>query len=234
MEYVICSCPRTGSHLLAEALAAIGAGRPREYLNPITSQGNAMVPRPRFLEPDPDGYFQRIRGENTVDGIFGIKVHYPQLAVFDGGAVGLVRLLPAARYVSVTRRRTLRQAVSYAKATQSRVWRAGLREHRRPRFNHLRIIKHLLFVAQEVEQWERFYQRHGIKPLRLVYEELDEDYGATMRRVIGFLGLEADVPPRPLARQADQITEEWVDRSLGFLRGNGLLMRSIRRIATSW
>jgi len=37
-----------------------------------------------------------------------------------------------------------------------------------------------------------------------------------------------------LARQADQITEEWVDRSLGFLRGNGLLMRSIRRIATSW
>jgi len=136
--------------------------------------------------------------------------------------------------VSVTRRRTLRQAVSYAKATQSRVWRAGLREHRRPRFNHLRIIKHLLFVAQEVEQWERFYQRHGIKPLNLVYEELDEDYGATMRRVIGFLGLEADVPPRPLARQADQITEEWVDRSLGFLRGNGLLMRSIRRIATSW
>lgn len=234
MDYVICACPRTGSHLLAEALAAVGAGRPREYLNPMMSQGDALVPRPRFLDPDPVAYFERTRGEATVDGIFGIKVHYPQLRVFDGGADVLVRLLPGARYLSVTRRRTLRQAVSYAKATQSRVWRTGLRERRRPRFNHLRILKHLLFVAQEVEQWERFYQRHGIEPLRLVYEELDEDYEQTLRRVIGFLGLGSDVPPRPLARQADQVTEEWVDRSVRFLRGDGILMRCVRRIATSW
>lgn len=234
MEYVICACPRTGSHLLAESLAAIGAGAPREYLNPMTSRGDEIVPRPGFLEPDPVGYFERIRRENTFNGVFGVKVHYPQLSIFDGGADALPALLPRARYLSVTRRRTLRQAVSYTKATQSHAWRTGLRQRRRPRFNHLRILKHLLFVAQDVERWEQFYQRHRIKPLRLVYEDLDEDYEGTMRRVIGFLGLDAAVPPPPLVRQADQVTEDWVERSVRFLRGDGVLMRLVRRIATTW
>lgn len=234
MDYVICACPRTGSHLLAESLASIGAGEPREYLNPITSRGAEMFPRPGYLEPDPIGYFQRIRREHTVNGVFGIKIHYPQLSVFDGGADVLADLLPGARYLSVTRRRTLRQAVSYAKATQSSAWRSGLPERRRPRFNHLRILKHLLFVAQEVEQWERFYERNRIAPLRLVYEDIDGDFDASMRRVIEFLGLKAAVPPRPLAKQADQATDEWVERSVRFLRGDGALMRLVRRIATTW
>jgi len=234
MQYVICACPRTGSNLLAESLAAIGAGAAREYLNPMTSRGGEIVPRAGYLEPDPIGYFHRVRRDNTVNGVFGIKVHYPQLAIFTGGADVLPALLPDARYISVTRRRTLRQAVSYTKAAQSHVWRDGLRRKRLPRFNHLRILKHLLFVAQDVEQWERFYLRHGIKPLRLVYEDLDEDYEGTMRRVIGFLDLDAAVPAPPLVRQADQVTEEWVERSVRFLRGDGVLMRLVRRLATTW
>ena len=234
MDYVICSCPRTGSHLLAESLASIGAGRPREYLNPMTAQDDRLVPRPGFLEPDPVAYFHRVRQANTVNGIFGIKIHYPQLSVLGEGPDALVGLLPNARYLSVTRRRTLRQAVSYARAAQSGVWRDGLRQRRPFRFNHLRIIKHLLFVAQEVEQWERFYERNGIAPLRLVYEDLDEQYEDTLRRVFGFLGLSSAAPPKPLAKQADQVTEEWVERSMRFLRGDGVVMRTIRRIATSW
>lgn len=234
MHYVICAYPRTGSHLLAESLTSIGAGTPREYLNPMTSRGDEIFPRPGYLEPDPIAYFQHIRRENTVNGVFGVKIHYPQLAVFDDGPDVLMKLLPGAKYLSVTRRRTIRQAVSYAKATQSGAWRTDLRQRRRPRFNHLRILKHLLFVAQEVEQWERFYERYGIKPLRLVYEDIDEDYDATMRRVFDFLGLDAAVPPRPLAKQADQVTEEWVERSVRFLRGDGALMRLARRIAKTW
>lgn len=234
LDYVISACPRTGSNLLAESLAAIGAGRPLEYLNPITVRGDVMVARPGFLEPDPVSYLERIRSENRVNSAFGIKIHYPQLAAFQGGGDILARLLPEARYISITRRRTLRQAVSYAKATQSGVWRAGMREHRKPRFNQLRIFNHLLFVAQELEQWELFYERHEIRPLRLVYEDIDDDYDLEMGRVIRFLGLEAGIPSRPLARQADRVTEEWVDRSVRFLRHEGSLMRFVRRITRTW
>lgn len=234
MNYVICSCPRTGSHLLAESLTAIGAGTPREYLNPMMARGDEIVPRPGYLEPDPIAYFQRTIRENTLNGVFGVKIHYPQLAVFAAGPDVVTTLLPGAKYLSVTRRRTIRQAVSYAKATQSGAWRADLRRRREPRFSHLRILKHLLFVAQDVEQWERFYERNGIQPLRLVYEDIDEDYEGTMRRVIGFLGIDATVPPRPLAKQADRVTEEWVGRSVRFLRGEGILMRLARTIAKTW
>jgi LPS sulfotransferase NodH len=200
----------------------------------MMAQGDVLVRRPDYLEPDQVAYFQRVRQANTVNGIFGIKIHFPQLKVLAGGADALVRLLPGARYLSITRRRTLRQAVSYARAAQSGVWRVGLRQRRHPRFNHLRIIKHLLFVAQEVEQWEQFYDRHGIAPLRLVYEDFDEQYEDTLGRVIEFLGLSSAIPPKPLAKQADHTTEEWVERSVRFLRGEGVVMRTIRRIATTW
>jgi LPS sulfotransferase NodH len=64
--------------------------------------------------------------------------------------------------------------------------------------------------------WAEFFQRNAIEPLAITYEELCTEYPATVRRVLDFLHIR---PPRHFAlgpprtvRQADAITEEWVER----------------------
>lgn len=84
--YVLCSSPRSGSTLLAEALTAVGAGVPIEYLDPT----NAMaVCWRRWGCRSLEGYVHALhRHRTTPAGVLGVKVHWYQLAAVAGGPVG--------------------------------------------------------------------------------------------------------------------------------------------------
>ena len=234
MHYVICSSPRSGSTLLAETLLRMGIGKPEEYFNRAIHTGCVIETRKNFMQPTSLVYIQNIKYENTVNGIFGLKTHYSQLARFPEILGNFTHIFSNAKYISVTRRNILRQAISTTRATQTDGWAAQLNQHKRPRFNFFGIIKHTILNANEIELWERFYDAHGITPLRILYEDLDEDYENTIRKVIVFLGVNGDIPPRPIKKQADAITEAWVEHYVRLFRRNDYISRFLRFATKRW
>ncbi len=230
MNYIICSCARSGSTLLAEALLAMGAGKPEEYLGLRIHNGriSTLSDRKDFMQPTPLKYIERVKQENTINGIFGLKAHYSQLARFPEINKNFMNIFPDAKFISITRRNTLRQAISATRAVQTWAWTAQLSELKKPRFNPFGIVKHLILAAQEIELWERFYAAHGIKPFRILYEDLDEDYMGTMQRVVSFLGISGDIPLPPIKKQADDTTDVWSSRCVNLLKEDRWFNRVLR------
>jgi trehalose 2-sulfotransferase len=162
--------------------------------------------------------------------VFGSKLMWSQLSELHALAGGLPefegqgrfdllqRLFDCPRYIRVTRRDKVRQAVSLWRALQTRRWR---NEHgpdeREPTELHYRFegIDHLLSALHEEDRaWAEFFADHGVSPLSLVYEDdLDVDRDGTVRRALDYIGVSA--PPgweaaEPIKRQADATSEEWV------------------------
>jgi len=212
----------------------MGVGKPEEYFNRITTSGRVLITREDFMQPAPKLYIERIKRENTLNSVFGLKVHYSQLARFPEILENFTQIFPDAKYISITRRNILRQATSDYRAKQTQAWISHLPEQKKPRFNIFGIIKHLISVAQEIELWEKFYAKHNIKPLRLLYEDLEADYESTMREVISFLGISGDIPAPPMKKQADTVNEAWVERFIAFFRGNGIIIHLLRFVTNRW
>ena len=164
----------------------------------------------------------------TENGVFGAKlmlnqlpelqaltVPLPELAGLDPGAL-LRRLFGDAVYVWVSRRDTVRQAVSLWKALQDRRWRGQAGAGQQPVLHYSYAgIDHLRrwFDGGEAG-WREHFARYGIEPLRVSYEDdLICDPEATVRRVLSRIGgaPPADWRVRPAtARQADELSEQWV------------------------
>ncbi len=143
-------------------------------------------------------------------------------------------IFPNLHYIWIRRRDTLRQAVSQAKAMQTNQWvirgehtgivGAGLAPAlarpavHKPAFSFMQID----FLAQEIEShnaaWQRFFAHNGIHPLVIVYEDFVARYQETVREALGRLGLPdaqtLEVASVALKKQADELSEQWVQRYL--------------------
>lgn len=234
MIYIICSSPRCGSTLLAQTLLGMGVGNPGEYLNPSLIDRPEHGGRDKFMRPTPADYVERLKREQLVNGVFGLKTHYIDLARHPEIFKNVDTLFPNAKYISITRRNVLRQALSAARAAQTMAWTSRLQEQKKPKFHYFAVIKHIIHTLREVELWEQFYSLHDIKPLRIVYEELATDHLNTMQKVVAFLGVNATIPPPPLKKQANTATDEWVDRFVETFRGKGCLSRALRLVTKRW
>jgi LPS sulfotransferase NodH len=122
------------------------------------------------------------------------------------------------RFVWIRRRDTTRQAVSLWKALQTQQWRRdsdddmdskGLR-FSFPAVDHLKRR-----IDEHNEAWQDFFDGCGVEPLKVVYEELVEDYEATVFRLLEGIGMEVPegfaVEAPGMKRQADDLSEEWVN-----------------------
>jgi LPS sulfotransferase NodH len=234
--YVICSSPRAGSNLLGSTLAAMNAGIPKDYFNPrlYNTYASQHAGQPEDGNPMPNRYIDHLKQTCAANGIFGFKAHYAQLARIPQLMENFTQFFPEADYIYITRRNILRQAISTSRAMQTNVWVSRHAETVKPRYNLFGIIKHIILIAYETERWEQFYARHGIRPLRIVYEDLEENYEATMRKVTDFLGISGDIPPPSIKKLADTTTEEWIRRFTGFCSGKGLISASLRFLVRSW
>jgi trehalose 2-sulfotransferase len=74
--YLVCCIERTGSNLLAEALAGTGvAGRPLEYFNPVEQNSDWM--KKIFAGSNlVEGFPKVLIAGTTPNGVFGAKVHW--------------------------------------------------------------------------------------------------------------------------------------------------------------
>jgi trehalose 2-sulfotransferase len=236
LSYFISTTPRTGGFLLAEGLQSTTiAGRPREYFDPAFEKQwvacQASTPETEYLE-------MVMAAGTTPNGVFGAKVLWHQFAhltakrrlIEGSGACGvelLRRAFPDLRYVFLTRRDKIRQAISYDRAIRTGVWwsiptTANGDGHtpvpiaEPPPFDFEQIDEWVTRLSQFESSWRRHFQRVGVEPFEVAYEDLAAGYERTVLAILGYLDLPISeglkvAPPR-LEKQADDVTEEWVDR----------------------
>ena len=233
--YIVCAIPRSGSNLLTDGLHATRrAGRPKQFFM-RKSEPDFAAAHNLNLSAGFAAYVQDISAATvTSNEVFGFKLMSWYLDDFLGrlretGAFGeaettdldlLRNAFPRLKFVHVIRRHKLRQALSKARAHQTGLWKVqeGKAVQREPQFN-AELIEQCLQDSEEQEKlWERFFQRIGIDPLRIEYENLCEDYEANIRRVLDFLQISlprrARIGPPVTVRQADDISRAWEKRFL--------------------
>ena len=216
-SYMVCSIPRSGSSLLCELLAGTGlAGAPAEFFHP----DKMAALRRRWQVESLDDYLRELTARKTSpNGVFGIKAHWGQYQPLFGESDPR-SVLPTARLILITRRDRLRQAVSWVRALQTLKWAAedSPRVERAAMFDGDHITRKLGRIGREEEAWEALFDRHGIVPHRVVYEDFVETREETVRAVLDALGVDAPadlrLPAPALDRQADELSEEWVERYL--------------------
>ena len=251
-SFFICHTMRCGSTLLCDALSSTGvAGSAEEYFPERLPDGSPLVRTGAALK-DPDTWVsdwtstpfeecldRALRSGTTPNGVFASKVKWPNLAYLgelleelpEGSILSLSEHLASAfpnlRYVWVTRRDKVRQAVSLAKARQSTQWKELSAQPQRSHaadYNFLVVDVALRGIVQEECLWEEFFTRAGITPFTVVYEDLVRNYESTIRRLLDDLriGLPSEyVFPAPrLRKQSDAESEEWVERYYRDVRSN--------------
>jgi len=89
------------------------------------------------------------------------------------------------------------------------------------------IARSLRALVTTQAEFEVFFARHGIVPLRLCYEEIETDLHRALRRVCRHVGIErpgtVPLPPVALQKQRTARNEEFAARFRGLHRhGAGL------------
>jgi LPS sulfotransferase NodH len=250
--YIICTNPRSGSWLLSEGLASTKlAGNPREWFNVIEEQQHrARWRMDNYTDLTYAAYLVLARAESTTsNGISGIKLHYYQFATLPKKLASIVglhglteaqwmsKVFPNARYLWLTRRDKVRQAISLQLASSTDEWWAieGVTTNKRDdktgdaELDPQAIARMEATLVENDSKWRSYFQDAGIVPFVVHYEELLADYQGTIVGVLKWLGIpNADavaVPPSRLRRQSNARNEEWLTRYTAFTNEGGSFAR---------
>jgi len=174
----------------------------------------------------------------TPNGIWGGKLMWNQTPLLLQRAAGLpdrsgAGLLSAIRdfigsdpvLVHVYRPDVVSQAVSFWRAVQTRVWRGRPDPVRDSRAEyHPTAIAHVVTMLREQEKgWRAWFDEEGIEPIDISYPVLWRNLTQIVGTVLEKLGQDPRLAPAPvLERQADQRSDEWVDRYRADAQREGL------------
>ncbi|KUI22528.1 sulfotransferase [Mycobacterium sp. GA-1285] len=164
----------------------------------------------------------------TPNGIWGGKLMWNQTQLLLERASGLpgrsgTGLLSAIRdvigsdpfLIHVFRPDVVSQAVSFWRAVQTRVWRGRPDPTRDARAEyHAGAIAHVVTMlrAQE-EAWRNWFAEEGVAPMEVPYPVLWRNLSHIVGDILEALGQDRHLAPEPvLERQADQRSDDWVDR----------------------
>lgn len=225
---VIASTGRCGSHMLGHALYETGKfGFPLEYANP----DNLSEWKRRLGIDDVREVLAEIQRRRTSpNGVFGIKIHYLHIQEL-GGFDGLTALFPEARYVLLSRKDVLRQAVSLALAIQTGVWIAGQKPfNENPEYDHAQIDKCLRDTIRDNASWRYLLSASGCVYREMDFDQVRKDLGASIQEIAGFLGVEVDPGDIPeglvTERQSSGRNAEWAERFTAEFDRSSTLLRS--------
>jgi trehalose 2-sulfotransferase len=227
--YLIFFTPRSGSYLLCEALTASGlAGFPAEYFGPGQAD---RLGESWGVTRQADYLHMLFRHRTSANGVFGAKVTWRHFRGFVARSRAIEQctalppalvastLLPNLRYVWLTRRDKLRQAISYSKAMQTGVWSvtgSPTADGSAPQYDRALITELLQRIREDEMRTQKYFSVNRIDPLVVVYEEFVSRYESTCGDILKYLGLQP--PPElqlagpTLTKQRDAQTEDWVRR----------------------
>ena len=232
LSYTIWFSQRTGSTLLCWTLQATGiAGKPSEWLSDSNLLDKYQLDNHAELQ-------QKLwQLGTTPNGIFGVKTgayepylsniidtfrQFPSCNPKSNNRVEIWQnTFPNCKHIYMTRRNKVRPAVSWWKAIQSQEWH---RERGKlPKVGDLadkysfEAISHLFAECSMREAAiQEFFSEGSIVPLTVVYEDFILSYEQTMKNILSYLKIpdyqNASIPPLPLQKLADDLSEEWVQR----------------------
>jgi LPS sulfotransferase NodH len=164
----------------------------------------------------------------TPNGVWGGKLMWNQTPLLLQRADGLADrsgtgLLSAIRdvvgsdpvLVHVYRPDVISQAVSFWRAVQTRVWRGRPDPVRDARAEyHAGAIAHVVKMLRDQEDaWRAWFAEEEINPIDVSYPHLWRNLTEVVGTVLEALGLDPRLAPAPvLERQADQRSDDWVER----------------------
>jgi LPS sulfotransferase NodH len=210
--YAICTQPRSGSNLLCQYLSSTDQlGTPLEYFN---GPGRRALGLPDFPDAPELQMEAVLRLGATPNGVYAVKLFASQFATFSR-RLRWMDLLPDLHFVYLSRDDLLGQAISWARALQTEQYRSTQPAKRPAVYDADLIRSQLTAIVRERAQWEAFFARTGIEPLRMVYERFLGDPSSYVDRVANLVGIEnpaVDQRRVDLVIQRDAVTEEWKQR----------------------
>lgn len=204
--YVICGEARSGSTFLARLLKSTGKlGNPWE-----------LFARPDVVEQmvrDPAVLADKLDKASSDNGVYGFKVFSPHFDLAE--RTRWAERLPGLHFIHLRRNDLLAQAISLVRAQQTGQYKSTVRAGGEPRYDGRVIADRLTRLAHGQARWECYFARNGIRPLRLVYEEVSEDPQRAIDAIAGLLALSdvsADLSEVELDRQTDFVSADWASR----------------------
>lgn len=174
----------------------------------------------------------------TPNGVWGGKLMWNQTPLLleraralpdrsDDGLLAAIRDVVGSDpfLVYVHRPDKVSQAVSFWRAVQTRVWRGRPDPGRDERaLYHAGAIAHIVtMLRRQDEGWRSWFTEEGIAPLEVPYPVLWRNLTHVVTTVLEALGQDPRLAPPPvLERQADQRSDEWVERYRSDAQNNGL------------
>lgn len=239
--YVLCTSPRSGSTLLCRLLAATGiAGRPGSHFHePSLAEWLAEYDLPEVpgrSERDTvaavfDAAIDKGRGGTPV---FGLRLQRHSFAFFSeklallhpkpaGDVARMQAAFGRAAFIHLTRADKVAQAVSLVRAEQTGLWHRApdgaeierTAPPREPVYDGAALRAAFEMLTGYERQWEDWFARENIEPLRLTYDALSADPRGTLATVleaIGLPGAAATAITPETARLADATNRDWADR----------------------
>lgn len=227
--YLVCASQRSGTEFLCTSLEDTGvAGRPPGALFDIGVATYSTVESFRSA-------VRRTVGETTgPNGVCCQRMFWNGLQPFLDNArrdrvthakpdhdVIADLLCSTVHYVWLKREDKLRQAISFWRATAGPSGREQWRKPTHPEeavstpaFDRDAVAKFVKLLSEQDDLWQGWFDNNSIKPLVVTYDELLAERHATIRRVLGALGLNPDAAdglrPARVQRQADEHTDRYV------------------------
>ena len=223
--YLLASLPRAGSTHFSHVLWQTGClGAPLEYLNyqPGGPYGFAAD------SPELQQQLWRsvLRRRCSPNGVFGLKVFSMQLELLQRGNPALLEdvlatMLPrgGARNVLYLRRRDrAAQAVSYARADLSGVWRKEQESAETPpaEYSDEALDAAERGIAFQESVWVRMFNDLRLEPLTLWHEDVLADPASAAEQVANYLGVTLDpaagIAVPEIEKQSAGNSAEWLAR----------------------
>ena len=213
-SYIIAATYRSGSTYLCHTLWTTGLlGAPFEYFN---YENEMRVLFSRVNAESMEDYVKKLLLLRTSgNGIFGVKAHFHHFKAALQQYPELLHDINVINFFYIVRRNKIAQAVSLAKAYQTRAWSSLDRETRVRLFYHGEFIEECLKeIIEQAEQWAHWFTLNNIEPTIVFYEDLLQKKSKVVESFVNNLGVMNDEPTKvvlpELERQSDVTNEEWI------------------------
>jgi len=209
--YAICTTPRSGSNFLCDLLTSTEVlGRPTEYFNGVACR--------RFEDPtypdDPREQIRRVLTTGaTANGVYALKL-FPFQHDNIAKHVSWTNELPNLNFVYLERRDLLGQAISLARALQTRSWKSSHSATAEPTYSSAGIRRCVSLLVTASARWAVYFARNGIEPVHLVYEDVVERPQTAVDQIATLINLRGEPAvirndQVDLKKQRDTMSEEW-------------------------
>ncbi|RVO59741.1 Stf0 family sulfotransferase [Sinorhizobium meliloti] len=227
--YLLLTEARSGSNWLGSLVNGAGnMGRSSEWLSP-------KIHRLDTGALSWDAFFQELlRKCSTPNGVFGSKIFPNQLfvthEVYGRDFIQHCLAMHDVALVFLRRRDTLRQAISYARARQTRSFAAHVEGRANPQYDFEQIARCFFYIRDSYAFWQSYLELTGVEFAEFVYEELAADPIPFVSHLAEHL--QVPLPAQlqtSMAVQRDDLTEEWIARFHEDRRSANLLEAYDRR-----